>query len=580
MSFRLCRKTALSQVGESRVAAGNGGGRTISGGLSHSGPGSPIAPAVRQTVEPGLGADLGGVRVHSDGAAHQAARSLQARAFTHGQDIWLGPGESPTDTRLMAHETAHVVQQTGDDDSLQMIQRAPADYQHPEDVNWPRQNMQEEIDKANREAEQHRDEGEEPSSADRTQFQNARQQIDPSELEKKKGDLGPEAQPTVDRPAEEKPKVDQAATETKGEVEQPTEPLAEGEAEEPGPGEESQAAEADAVTNAQNAAAQAYAVANASQVNEMPDSVEPPEINLPVDAGGQPLPANPVADSQILGLAEKVQMIRDQGLLLRQSAAEQRGNAAIIRGNIRIARGGIQQADQGLTKSESHLEYRREVLQQGSEALTVNEEKTDMVAEKAPELASKADEGKEDSEPMATEASEMVSENEANTPEDGEAASKSRDQGQKMNQVGDQSQTMDDAIGQTRERAESLGGEAEEARSTNEQTGEGLNQLEGTLDQTDERLGQLRSQNEAAGARLDGVAAGPDQMIATANMLDQQGATLIQSSYSLEDQVQVAQEEYESGMEDVPELNLGLGQSRRLSFSAHPPRAITVNALT
>lgn len=87
------------------------------------GAGTPLQPATRGALEPRLGADLSGVRVHSDGASHRAATSLQARAFTHGRNVWLGPGESQNDLRLMAHEVTHVVQQDG------LVRRQPADDQ-------------------------------------------------------------------------------------------------------------------------------------------------------------------------------------------------------------------------------------------------------------------------------------------------------------------------------------------------------------------------------------------------------------------------------------------------------------------
>lgn len=59
-----------------------------------------------------LGVDLGVVRVHTGAAAHQAASQVKARAFTAGNHIYLRNGESPTDLALIAHEIAHVVQQT------------------------------------------------------------------------------------------------------------------------------------------------------------------------------------------------------------------------------------------------------------------------------------------------------------------------------------------------------------------------------------------------------------------------------------------------------------------------------------
>jgi Domain of unknown function (DUF4157) len=76
--------------------------------------GQPIDANVRPRVERAVGADLGGVRVHNGPEANAAAESLSARAFTSGADIFLGPDESATDTRLIAHEAAHAVQSRGD----------------------------------------------------------------------------------------------------------------------------------------------------------------------------------------------------------------------------------------------------------------------------------------------------------------------------------------------------------------------------------------------------------------------------------------------------------------------------------
>src|SRR5262249_34092815 len=63
--------------------------------------------------ERSYGVNLGNVRVHTGVGAQTAARMLSARAFTYGNQIFLGPGEQPTDLGLMAHEAAHVVQQQG-----------------------------------------------------------------------------------------------------------------------------------------------------------------------------------------------------------------------------------------------------------------------------------------------------------------------------------------------------------------------------------------------------------------------------------------------------------------------------------
>ncbi|UXY14674.1 DUF4157 domain-containing protein [Chitiniphilus purpureus] len=79
--------------------------------LHGPGPGEPLSDAVRAQLEAGLGVPLTAVRLHRDEAAQRLAQALNARAFTYGSDIWLGPGESPDDVALLAHEAAHVVQQ-------------------------------------------------------------------------------------------------------------------------------------------------------------------------------------------------------------------------------------------------------------------------------------------------------------------------------------------------------------------------------------------------------------------------------------------------------------------------------------
>jgi len=61
--------------------------------------------------------DFSGVRVHTDTEAEGLTKSVQAKAFTVGRDIFFGKGEySPRTSegrRLLAHELTHVVQQTG-----------------------------------------------------------------------------------------------------------------------------------------------------------------------------------------------------------------------------------------------------------------------------------------------------------------------------------------------------------------------------------------------------------------------------------------------------------------------------------
>ena len=109
---------ALTQLQRSSAGAGFEASPPIEQRLAaRTGQGSPLPDGVRTRMEQGLGASFDGVRIHADGEAAQLSQSLQAQAFTHGQDIYMGAGKfSPASTQgqhLLAHELTHVVQQTG-----------------------------------------------------------------------------------------------------------------------------------------------------------------------------------------------------------------------------------------------------------------------------------------------------------------------------------------------------------------------------------------------------------------------------------------------------------------------------------
>jgi hypothetical protein len=106
--------------------------------IAQKGPGAPLNPATRTRMEREMGADFSHTRVHKDSAAHEAADTLNARAFTHGNDIFLARGESEHDTHLMAHELTHVVQQGSAPQSERMIQRyvVPGDLPCRDVVPW------------------------------------------------------------------------------------------------------------------------------------------------------------------------------------------------------------------------------------------------------------------------------------------------------------------------------------------------------------------------------------------------------------------------------------------------------------
>ena len=79
-------------------------------------PGRPLEPSTRRAMEARFGYDFSGVRVHDDARAAATAAELDAAAFTVGEDLVFGSGRfdpsSPAGRRLLAHELAHVVQQS------------------------------------------------------------------------------------------------------------------------------------------------------------------------------------------------------------------------------------------------------------------------------------------------------------------------------------------------------------------------------------------------------------------------------------------------------------------------------------
>jgi hypothetical protein len=80
-------------------------------------PGKPLEPTLKQDMEQRFGYDFSRVRLHTDAAAEQSAREVNANAYTVGHNVVFGPSRFTPETqegrRLIAHELAHVVQQSG-----------------------------------------------------------------------------------------------------------------------------------------------------------------------------------------------------------------------------------------------------------------------------------------------------------------------------------------------------------------------------------------------------------------------------------------------------------------------------------
>ncbi|MBW4670991.1 MAG: DUF4157 domain-containing protein [Cyanomargarita calcarea GSE-NOS-MK-12-04C] len=81
------------------------------------GGGQPLDAGLQQSMGQAMGADFSGVKVHTDAQSNQLNQSIQAKAFTTGQDVFFQQGAYQPGSRggqeLIAHELTHVVQQNG-----------------------------------------------------------------------------------------------------------------------------------------------------------------------------------------------------------------------------------------------------------------------------------------------------------------------------------------------------------------------------------------------------------------------------------------------------------------------------------
>jgi len=96
-----------------------------------NGSGHTLDPAARERLAPHVGDPLTDVRVHTDTTADALARSVSARAFTTGSDVYFAAGEyrpgSADGDSLLAHELTHVTQQRGAPSSGPLTVSEPGD---------------------------------------------------------------------------------------------------------------------------------------------------------------------------------------------------------------------------------------------------------------------------------------------------------------------------------------------------------------------------------------------------------------------------------------------------------------------
>ncbi len=113
-------KTALEQPVADISTKSEGSGMTTTPGFDQQlqgtkGQGQKLDTGVKSEMENHLGSDLSGVNIHTGGNAKSMSEDINAKAFTHGQDVYFNQGQynpaSVEGKSLLAHELTHTVQQ-------------------------------------------------------------------------------------------------------------------------------------------------------------------------------------------------------------------------------------------------------------------------------------------------------------------------------------------------------------------------------------------------------------------------------------------------------------------------------------
>lgn len=108
---------ALSRMGDGILPGGVVHPEVATAIATARGGGHGLPTGIRDEVAARVGDPLDDVRIHTDSHADDLARSVSARAFTTGTDVFFAAGEyqpsSASGRELIAHELTHVAQQRG-----------------------------------------------------------------------------------------------------------------------------------------------------------------------------------------------------------------------------------------------------------------------------------------------------------------------------------------------------------------------------------------------------------------------------------------------------------------------------------
>jgi hypothetical protein len=94
-------------------------------------PGKQLDENTRSSMESRFNYDFSDVKIHDDHSSAKKAASINALAFTAGNNIFFSEGQYDTSSdsgkKLLAHELTHVVQQNTSNTDASLIQRQPKD---------------------------------------------------------------------------------------------------------------------------------------------------------------------------------------------------------------------------------------------------------------------------------------------------------------------------------------------------------------------------------------------------------------------------------------------------------------------
>ena len=130
---RIQRKSKLSEEEEKlQRKTGNGESAATAPSIVHevlnSGNGRSLDPATRSFMESRFNSDFGHVKIHDNTLAAKSADSINALAYTSGNNVVFNSGQYKTKSdsgkRLLAHELVHTMQQGGVQRKEGVIQRS------------------------------------------------------------------------------------------------------------------------------------------------------------------------------------------------------------------------------------------------------------------------------------------------------------------------------------------------------------------------------------------------------------------------------------------------------------------------